>query len=83
MCNLLSLSRSGYHVWRRRPASARSIGNAELVGEIQRIYREGRGEYGSPTICHVLRESGHRVNHKRVARLMRTNGLRAIFKPRF
>jgi transposase InsO family protein len=44
---------------------------------MREIYAEGRGEYGSPTIYQVLRENGHRINHKRVAHLMRTNGLRS------
>lgn len=35
-------------------------------------------EFGSPRMCDWLRDQGHRVNHKRVARLMRTMGLQAI-----
>jgi len=83
MCDLLSLSRSGYHAWRKRPMSARARRNEALLPEIHRIYREGEGEYGSPTIYHALRQKGHRVNHKRIARLMRNIGLRAICKPKF
>lgn len=35
-------------------------------------------EFGSPRMCDWLRDKGHKVNHKRVARLMRTMGLQAI-----
>jgi len=57
--------------------SARSLRNEDLVRSINRIYDENRGEYGSPTICEILRQEGQRVNHKRIARLMRQIGLRA------
>lgn len=83
MCTLLNVSRSGFYAWHTRPPSARSLRNEELIGTIRRIYGEGNGEYGSPTICHVLREEGHAVNHKRIARLMQTTGLRAKVVRRF
>lgn len=83
MCTLLNVSRSGFYAWHKRPPSARSIDNEELLVAIRRIYGEGEGEYGSPTICHVLREEGHPINHKRIARLMQTTGLRAKVVRRF
>lgn len=75
MCALLNVSRSGFYAWQKRLKSARDIRNEELVREIYRISAEGKGEYGSPTICQVLRQAGYRVNHKRIARLMRKIGL--------
>ena len=83
MCSLLMLSRSGFYVWRKRVMSKRAMSNADLTLEIQLIYAEGRGEYGSPTIYGVLREKGFRVNHKRIARLMRQVGLQAKVLRRF
>jgi putative transposase len=83
MCDLLNVSRSGFYAWRRRPVSIRRVVNNELIQQIRDIYEEGKGEYGSPTICHVLRERGFMVNHKRVARLMRGIGLRSKFARRF
>jgi putative transposase len=83
LCSLLSLSRSGFYAWSRRTPSSRAIGNKGLVVEIRRLYSEGRGEYGSPTICDALRQEGHVVNHKRVARLMRLHGIRSKVKRRF
>ena len=77
MCSVLNLSRSGFYAWCRRAVSERSRTNSELTGEIRRIYAEGRGEYGSPTIHHVLQEQGYRVNHKRIERLMREDSLRS------
>ena len=75
MCWLLALTRSGYYAWLKRPRSRRRLENDRLEWEIRRIYAEGRGEYGNPTITAALREEGFRVNHKRIARLMRQMGL--------
>jgi len=83
MCWLLNVGRSGFYAWRRRQPSKRSARNEDLVRSIYRIYDEGRGEYGSPTICEVLRQEGQGVNHKRIARLMRQIGLRAKVHRRF
>lgn len=83
MCSLLNVSLSGYYAWRTRPASQRSIDNEILLTSIRQIYGEGRGEYGSPTICGTLRDMGHRVNHKRIARLMRLEGIRSKIRRQF
>lgn len=83
LCALLNLSRSGFYSWQGRQQSARGVQNEALIESICRVYREGRGEYGSPTICQVLRQEGLVVNHKRIARLMRQIGLRAKTVRRF
>jgi transposase InsO family protein len=83
MCPLLNLSRSGYYAWKSRPESDRSMENDRLMMEIRRIYAEGRGEYGAPTVCGTLRDLGHRVNPKRITRLMRENGLFSKIGRRF
>jgi len=77
MCSLLNVSRSGFYAWRQKRPSVRTVHNEALIRDIRRIYAEGRGEYGSPTICGVLRQEGVQVNHKRVARLMRSSGIRS------
>ena len=41
------------------------------------IYLASDGTYGSPRIQRALAEAGNRVSAKRVARLMRENGLKA------
>ena len=83
MCSLLKLCRSGFYAWRIRGASKRTKLNEELTQEIRRIYAQGRGEYGSPTIIRVLQEQGLRVNRKRIVRLMRENGLRSKIRRRW
>ena len=78
MCRVLGVSASGYYAWLRRGASARSRRDAELSARIAAIHDDSRGTYGVPRIHAELTEDGERVARKRVARLMRTLGLRGV-----
>jgi len=75
MCHVLGVSRSGYYAWRKRPRSERAKADAALLERIKRIHEESRKTYGSPRIHAELRAEGVRVGRKRVARLMRREGL--------
>ena len=77
MCQVLQASRSGYYAWRDRPPSPRAIRRAERREQIQRIFTQSRGRYGSPKITAVLRQTGERIAQKTVARMMRDAGLRS------
>jgi len=83
MCDVLSVSRSGYYVWRKKPASKRKQANAKLLEKIRAVHRESREAYGSPRIYQALKEQGIPCSESRVARLMREDGLRAKMKRRF
>ncbi len=75
MCRVLGLSTSGYYAWLDRPLSARDAANAVLLERMREIHAFSRGTYGCPRMLAELRDEGELVNHKRVARLMRENGL--------
>lgn len=75
MCRAFSLNPSGYYAWRRSKPSPRVAENARLLTQIKAIAAEGRGHYGSPKVVRRLRRDGEAVNHKRVERLMRENGI--------
>ena len=77
MCRALDLSPSGYYDWLKRPPSERSQRDDELRNRIRTIWSDSLGTYGRPRIHAVLREEGVRVSQKRVARLMKSMGLRA------
>jgi transposase InsO family protein len=83
MCRCLAVSRSGYYAWRNRSPSARSRQDARLKVEIAASHTASRRTYGSPRILRDLREEGHGVSRKRVARLMRELGLEGRRKRRF
>lgn len=75
MCETLAVSRSGYYAWKKRGQSKRAQADTALVVQIRCIYRESRKVYGYPRIHEALRVQGICVARKRVARLMRVNGI--------
>ena len=76
MAQWLQVSKSGYYAWRRRRPSIREQKNKVLLDEIRRVHEESHGIYGSRKICRKLNEtSAGPVNHKRVERIMRENGI--------
>ena len=83
LCRCLSVSRSGYYAWRIRPASSRAKEDARLRVEISASHTASRGTYGSPRVVRDLRDDGHLVSRKRIARLMRDLGLEGRPKRRF
>jgi putative transposase len=83
MCEVLEVSRSGFHAWRSRPPSRRARQDAELRGLIEPIHRESRRTYGSPRVHAELRlDHEVRVGRKRVERLMRQAGLSGMIRRR-
>jgi hypothetical protein len=75
-CRVLEVSRSGYCQWLHAEPSERSIDDAVLAAEIKEVFHEHKGRYGAPRIRRALRRRGARPSKKRVARLMRAQGLR-------
>lgn len=74
-CRVLDVSRSAYYAWVRGRCSHRSIEDMRLAAEVRAVHAEHAGRYGSPRVHRELRARGCRVSRKRVARLMRTEGL--------
>ncbi len=74
-CKLLGISRSSYYHQRSKKPSARALKDTALMAEIRAVFTKTRKRYGSPRIMRALRKRGVRVGKKRVARLMRQNGL--------
>jgi len=84
-CAAAGVSTSGFYEWRQRARTgptARQVADAELVELMREIHREADGNYGVPRMTKALRRGGQVVNHKRVGRLMRMNGLAGRFRPR-
>lgn len=75
LCSWLDVSPQGFYKWRNRPESSLKKANRELACDIEKIYKDNDGNYGSPRIYAALRARGVRVNHKRVERIMRDSGL--------
>ena len=75
MCRVLGVSPSGYYAWKNRPPSSRAVDNERLLSRIREIHVFSRETYGQPRMYAELRDDGWQVNHKRVRRLMRLDGL--------
>jgi putative transposase len=80
LCRVLRVSRSGYYEWKDRPPSKRDRENATLTERIREIHQRSRETYGYPRVHAELRALGVRCNRKRVARLMRKDGLRGCMR---
>lgn len=76
LCAALNVRRSGYYAWRDRPPSERDRDNERLLVQIRVVYQQSRRTYGSPRMTDELRSRGECCNEKRIARLMRQEGLR-------
>jgi putative transposase len=83
MCKVLNVSRSGYYAWKSRRPSNRQRENAEILKNIQEIYKKRRRIYGSPRITNELNDQGVRCGKNRVARIMKENGIRAYVRRKF
>jgi putative transposase len=78
-CDLLGVSRSGYHAWERRAPSDRALSDAWLLERIKEIHAEHRQVYGSRRVQAELRLGhGIHVSRKRVQRLMRAAGISGL-----
>lgn len=75
MCEQLDVTRGGYYAWKKRQRSERTQQDEVLKAAIKTSHERSRGTYGSPRIVDDLKEQGFEVGRRRVARLMREEGL--------
>lgn len=86
LCELVEIERSSYYAWCKGvPArAARAAADAELAEKIRAIHA-GDNTIGAPRATAELNDdkpAKERVNHKRVARVMREHGIRGYTKRR-
>jgi putative transposase len=79
----MSVSRSGFYRWQKRPESGRRIENRRLDAHIKSIYIKSKKRYGSPKITDALRDQGWQVGKNRVARRMKQAGLKSIVRRKY
>lgn len=72
---MLLVREQGYYAWKKRGASKRELEDRRLSSEIRVIFAAKKKRYGSPRVHDELKSSGKRVGRKRVARIMRGEGL--------
>lgn len=86
LCELVEIERSSYYAWlKAAPVRlARAAADAELAARIRKVQAADNTQ-GAPRITAELNDNaalGERVNHKRVARVMRVEGIYGYVKKR-
>ena len=80
MCRVLEVSVAGFYAYLKRPACWRALIDEVLMAHIRIVFAASGETYGAPRVLHELREAGLPTSTKRVARLMREDGL--VARPR-
>ena len=82
LCAALQVSRSGFHAWLNRPASARAQQDAKLVTAIDNSFRASDRTYGARRVWRDVLEEGFACGLHKIERLMRQNAMKARPKRR-
>lgn len=77
MCRLLSVSRSGFYAWLKRPASPREQRRALVGMAVEEAYTQFKKRYGAPRLTVELNAQGIPCSLNHVADLLRERGLKA------
>lgn len=83
LCQVLGVSQSGYSAWKDRPASRRQHDDMVMLAHVSSAFSLSNGTHGSPRMTRELQDYGFAIGRRRMARLMRENGLRGRQKRRF
>lgn len=78
VCDTLELSRSAYYAWHVGAPSPRKQHDEELAPLIRALFWKHRRRYGARRLVAELADVGEHCGPRRVARIMREQGLRAI-----
>ena len=77
MCRLLSVSRSGFYAWLKRPPSTREQRRVLIGSAVEDAYSQFKKRYGAPRLTVELNAQGIPCSLNHVASLLRERGLRA------
>jgi putative transposase len=83
MCEVFSVSRSGFYAWIKRPESERKKDDGRLLAVIKSSFQSSRDTYGYRRIHQDLRDKNEDCGKHRVARIMRENGIRPKTRRKF
>ena len=84
MVKWANVSKSGYYAWQRRQPSQRDIDNEKLLRRIRELHKATHESYGPRRMAaQISKDTGEPVNHKRVERIMREDGLHTKYRRRY
>ena len=78
VCEMLDVSRSAYYAWLTSEPSTHAARDARLSPLVRDIFWKHRRRYGTRRIVAELAEQGEPCGTRRVAKLLKTQGLSAI-----
>lgn len=83
MCSVFGIPRSSYYDWLTRKPSKRALENDVLRQTIREVTAQTRSRLGSPKLTFELEDRGIFVSRPRVARLMKSMGIRSVISKKF
>ena len=78
ICEVLAVSPSAYYAWRKGRPSPRAKRDAELAPVVRAMFWKHRRRYGARRIASELADRGETCGPRRVAKLLKNQGLHAI-----
>jgi transposase InsO family protein len=78
VCSFLEVNRTAFHAWRVAEPTVFQEQDAQLAPLVRIIFRKHRRRYGARRIARELQEGGHPCSIRKVSKVMRSLGLRAI-----
>ena len=78
LCDVMRVSRSGYYKWLKEKGGKRAVSDEIALEKIREVFAKSRQTYGRRRVTRRLRKMGIVISEKRVGRLMREAGLRAV-----
>lgn len=85
ICIALKLNRSSYYKWKKRKQSKRELLNLQITEYVKEYYEESNGVLGYRQMSITINrekidELPHRINVKRIHRIMRILGLKSVIR---
>lgn len=82
ICKTLQVAPSMYYASKTRPPSKRAVEDAQLVGEVERVWESNYRVYGRRKVWAQLNREGIPIGRDRAARLMRAAGIAGMTRGR-
>ena len=77
MCRVMKINIGCYSRWKNYPTSRRDLESIHLKSAINRVFVISEKTYGRPRIHQELKSEGFVVSRKRMAKLMKEEGLQS------
>ena len=73
----MSVSKSGYYDWHKRPANVISLETLKLYRLVRQLFKQSRGSLGNREMVKKLRKEGYQVGRYLVRKIMHRLRLKA------